>query len=111
MANAWVDLPNAAHIDAVLAHVKTHPDKWEATRGAALKASCSAAYNAARGAAWAAARDAAWAAARYACLALIAYDYAGAYMTLTPQQLAPLAAAGDPAAVLLTPAITAMTGD
>ena len=34
MTTAWDNLPNAKHIDAVLAHVKQHPDKWGATEDA-----------------------------------------------------------------------------
>ena len=29
MSNAWDHLPNAKHIDKVLAHVKAHPEKWQ----------------------------------------------------------------------------------
>ena len=47
----WSHLPNAVHIDRVLASVKAHPDVW------------SAAGSAAGSAAWADARDAAWSAA------------------------------------------------
>jgi len=45
---AWADLPNAKHVDRILADLKKNPEKWAAARDAA----------------WAAARDAAWAAAR-----------------------------------------------
>ena len=81
--NTWDNLPNAKHIDWVLADVKRNPKKWDAARvaawdavwdaargaargaardaarGAARDAAWSAAYDAARGAAWDAARDAA----------------------------------------------------
>ena len=73
---AWAHLPNAKHIDWVLASLKAHPEKWEAARNvarnAAGDASWYAAWTAARNAAryvartaaldasWTAARDAAW---------------------------------------------------
>ena len=64
----WAHLPNAQHIDRVLAHLKQHPDRWSAAWGAAKSAARDAAWGAARGAArdaaWGAARDAAWDAAR-----------------------------------------------
>ena len=87
MKTAWSHLPNAAHIDCVLASVKAHPDSWaavgyaarsaawsavwDAARGAVRPAAYNAAYNAAydaaydaaRGAARGAAQDAAWDAA------------------------------------------------
>jgi hypothetical protein len=79
---AWAHLPNATHIDRVLAHAKQHPDRWgaawdaaqDAARAAALDAALDAARDAARDAAMDAARDAAmdaawdaaWDAARYA---------------------------------------------
>ena len=58
----WSHLPNAAHIDAVIASVKANPDEWDA----AWHAARNAAWHAARNAAWHAALDAAWHAARYA---------------------------------------------
>ena len=77
---AWAHLPNAAHIDEVLASLKAHPEKWTAAWGAARYAAWDAAWDAAWGAAWdaawdaalgaalGAARDAAWDAARDAVL-------------------------------------------
>ena len=67
---AWAHLPNAAHIDRVLAHLKQHPDRWDAAWDTARGAAWDAAWDTARGAAWNAARgaawDAAWSAARAA---------------------------------------------
>ena len=57
---AWAHLPNARHIDAVLADVRKRPEAWAAVWTAAWDAARDAAW----AAAWAAARDAAWAAAR-----------------------------------------------
>jgi hypothetical protein len=68
---AWAHLPNALHIDRILADLKARPDVWGAARdaawGAARDAAWDAAWDAARDAAWDAAwdaaRDAAWGAA------------------------------------------------
>ena len=74
--SAWSHLPNAKHIDWVIASVEQYPGIWAATRGAARvetwfgawSVARYAAYNvtiddAARDAIWDAARDAAWDAA------------------------------------------------
>ena len=90
MKTAWSHLPNAKHIDRVLAHSEAHPEKWAAAavyaqdaaytaaraaanvcrvvaltaaHTAALTAARAAARDAARGAARDAAWDAAWDAA------------------------------------------------
>ena len=64
---AWAHLPNARHIDAVLADVRERPEAWTTARGAAWDAAWAAAGDAVRGAAWTAAwdeaRGAAWDAA------------------------------------------------
>ena len=80
---AWAHLPNAHHIDAVLADVKARPEVWKAAWGAAR----SAAGYAARSAAWDAAWDAAWVAAGYAILALIAWDSAADLLDLPADAL------------------------
>jgi hypothetical protein len=76
MPTAWAHLPNAAHIDRVLASLAATPElwgtAWDATwdaawddaRGAARDAAWDAAWGAAWGAARGAAWDAAWGAAR-----------------------------------------------
>ena len=56
---AWAHLPNAKHIDAVLADVKARPEVWTTARTAARDAAGDAAWDAAWRAAWDAARDAA----------------------------------------------------
>jgi hypothetical protein len=62
--NAWDHLPNAKHIDWVLASLKQYPEIWDAahseTWGAARIAAQNAALDAALRAAWSAARHAAW---------------------------------------------------
>ena len=64
---AWAHLPNAKHIDAVLADVKARPEAWDAAQraawGAARDAAWGAAWGAVQDAAWDEARDVAWTAA------------------------------------------------
>ena len=105
MTTAWTHLPNAAHIDRVLAHLKQHPDRWSAARGAAWDAARGAAWDAARGAAWDAARDA----ARDAIAALVAWDDCAYLLDQTPDFLRGcINLVGDHKAVLLLPAAIAM---
>ncbi len=59
----WSHLPNAAHIDAVIASVKANPDDWNAAWDAAQYAALDAARIAARIAVRGVALDAAWYAA------------------------------------------------
>ncbi len=130
--NAWDDLPNAAHIDRVLAHSQANPDKWNAARDAAWNTAWDAAWNtawnaaraairdAARDAARAAIRDAVWdairdaardaarAAAWDACAALIVWDEAGDLMDKPASFVRFLAEEEVHAAVLLLPAVVAM---
>ena len=82
--NAWDSVPNAAHIDWVLADFRQRPERWDAAWAAAWDAARDAArdaaWDAARAAlaaAWAAAWDAAWAAARAAARALAVRDLIG----------------------------------
>ena len=87
----WAHLPNAKHIDAVLADVKARPEVWDAARAAVRDAARDAAWDAARDAA----RDAAWAAVRQAVwdviLALIAWDSAADLLDLPPDVLRTMA--------------------
>jgi hypothetical protein len=126
-AKAWARLPNSAHIDRVISHVKAHPGKWDAAwhavSGEAAEAAWEAAWgpscfpawysawHAARDAALSAARDAARGAARGACLALIAWDDCAYILDLPPDAVKTLVNAGDDAAVLLYPAVIAMQGE
>jgi len=116
----WAHLPNAKHIDWVLASVKEHPEKWDAAWDAAYDAAWSAAYGAARTAAWGAAwkaasdaaydvaNEAAWLAvfyaARDAIAALIAWDDCAYMIESEVDEIKILAKLGDPRAVLLLPA-------
>lgn len=108
----WDHLLNAAHIDRVLVDLKSHPTEFgnvrDAPDGIAWNSACAATSNEARREAW----DKAWdvpmvssrAAARNAILALIAYDHAGEYMTMSPgQALVWGELRGDDAYVLLRP--------
>jgi len=129
---AWADLPNAKHIDRLLADLEKNPDKWsaawsaeryaawsteryaawDAARDAAWYASWYAARtdarNAARDAAWSAARNAAWYAAWYAILVLIACDDCAYLLDEKPEHVQMLALLGNQAALLLYPACVAM---
>ena len=121
--NAWDNLPNAKHIDRVLAFIKKNPYMWDATKNAAWlaakdeawyaakdavwNAAKDAVWNAARDAAWDAAKDEAWYAARDAVLALIAYDDCVYLLDMKADQVKILALLGQPAAVLLYPACLA----
>jgi hypothetical protein len=127
MPNLWDHLPNAKHIDAILASVKAHPKEWGAewnaewdaawdrARGAAWDAAREAAREAARDAAWGEARDATWDAAYYAArvaawdaiIALIAYDDCAYMLDSDLGELEILAKFGDERAILLLPACKA----
>jgi len=120
----WAHLPNAKHIDWVIASLKAHPQKWNAARYEAFDAAWyagrtaawdatrdaarDAARNAAWGAAWGAAWDAAWDAARGAAFdaiaALIAYDDCAYMIESEVGELKIIAKLGDPRAILLLPA-------
>jgi len=123
-APAWAHLPNAVHIDRVLASLKAHPDKWEAAqtaaRGPAWSAAWDAAWDAARGTAWTeawdAARGTAWGTARGtargaargaawgAITALIAWDDCAYMLELPEDTLKVLRAVGNEQALLLSAA-------
>ena len=104
----WSDLPNAAHIDRVLTHLREHPECWGAARDTAR----DAAWDAVRDTAWDAARDAAWGVAGGALAALVAWDDCADLLCLPPDVLrARINLVGnDHAAVLLLPAAIAMQG-
>jgi len=82
---AWSQLPNASRIDQLLAHVKANPKEWHA--------------------AW----DAAWDAARSAALALVAWDHSGSLLDLPSDQVLMLSKLGQPEAILMYPAVLAMS--
>ena len=117
--NEWSHLPNAAHIDRILADLKANLDRWAAANFAAYSvaydAACDAgttaaysvAYAAARNAAEDAACDAGTTAALAAILALIAYDDCVYLLDEKPEDVHMFALLGQPAAILLYPACLA----
>jgi len=108
MSTAWSHLPNAVHIDRILASVKAHPDEWHAVSFAAWDAAWDQARGAAYGAAWQAAYDAAWQAARGAIAALVTWDHSAKYLDMSSDKLKVWAVLSeDPACVLLLPAVIA----
>ena len=104
MKPKWSHLPNAKYIDRILDHVIDDPAAWDA----AWDASRSASRSAARDAAWFVAWDASRSAPRSAILALVAWDHAGALLDLPAEQVRVFALLGQPAAVLMYPAVLAM---
>ena len=129
---AWAHLPNAVHIDRVIASVKAHRNQWAEAwskvqdagrtaewwevrvaacnmvkkqgRNAIWDAGRTAEYNAAWLVAWETALETALAVAWYAVLALVAYDDCAYMLDSDPGELAILAAFGNTKAVLLLPA-------
>lgn len=127
---AWAGLPNAKHIDWVLADLEANQEKWSTAWNMAQGVSRHAiekvawdvawnttrevAWNTARGTAWYAAWDAVWrvirdetwsaarVAARGAIAPLIAWDYSSKYLEMTSDELCVL---DDPASILLLPAV------
>ena len=133
MNSEWSHLPNAHHIDRVLASLKANPKAWDTTvrsaawhaawhaaRNTALNAASDAAWTAARsaarsaawhaarsaagGTAWDATRSATWDAAWDAVAALIAWDDCAHLLDSEPEEVRLLAALGVNAAILLYPA-------
>ena len=124
----WSHLPNAKHIDWVIASIKVNPEKWTAAytaagtaawgaawsaayntartpaRGAAWNAACTAAYDEACNAARDAARTTAWYAATDAIVALVAYDDCAYMIESEIGELKIIAVFGDQRAILLLPA-------
>ena len=130
---AWADLPNAKHIDRIIANLERNPYNWGAARTAAWDDAWTAAWNAAWDAVWDAARGAAWGSARYAAgdaarysawtaargdargaaasgaiLALITYDDCAYLLDEKPEHVQMLGLLGNQAALLLYPACVAM---
>ena len=109
---AWAHLPNAAHIDRILADAAQRPEVWGAAWDAVWDAVWDAAREAAWSAAWGAALDAARNAARSAALdallALIAWDDASLMLDTPVPALRLYAANGSHAAVLMLLAAIAL---
>jgi hypothetical protein len=130
--SAWSDLPNAKHIDRVIATLKKHTEIW----GEARDATWDAVRTAARHPAWKVIYDSTWMAKAWneardavrdavrdeparragpalnsawgAILALIAYDDCEQYLSMTSEELQVWARLSEnSAAVLLLPAVVA----
>ena len=85
---AWAHLPNAKHIDAVLADARKRPGAWGAARDARKRPGAwDAARTAAWGAAWDAVRTAAGDAAWDAIAALVTWDSSADLLDCTPDVL------------------------
>ena len=128
MSTAWAHLPNARHIDGILADVRERPWAWDqvfsaawaAVRVTAQLAARDVARGAGRGAEWVAVAGAPGYATRYVVrdilAALLAWDDSARMLTMTPAALRTLIdiTEGDVKhqAVLILPAVLAgYTGD
>ncbi len=128
--NAWNHLPNAAHIDRIIASAKAHTEVWAAPADGVWGAPWAAAWaagwayrqdrQAISGAARAAARYAAgvaasvaarvqaWDATGGAILALVAWDHSAKFLDMTPDELKMWwVLSENPACILLLPAVVA----
>ena len=103
----WAHLPNAVHIDCVIASLEANPEKWSKAWSKAWSGAWDAAYTAADGArseAWDAAYTAARsaAAAQDAVAALVAWDDCAYMLDMPEDALKVLCAVGSQPAVLLS---------
>jgi hypothetical protein len=119
--SAWSHLPNAVHIDRVLALIKSHPKLWDQAWSQvwnqAFDQAWGPASRQARDQAWYQAWDQAWDRARAdqasdqargTILALVAYDDCAKYLNLPIDQLQMLYQLTEhPACILLQPAVVA----
>ena len=117
MGDAWDHLPNAKHIDRVLAHTRAHPNIWKKVvlRNDAWYKAWNAAWGRPTTKASLAAHSAAFRCiigecpgTRHAIMALIAFDDCAYMLDFTPEQIHLYACLDVPAAVLLEPAVKAM---
>ena len=114
MANEWDNLPNAKHIDAVLAHARKYPNKWRAARDRPwVDAMYAAPFQPKRaGAAVLEAIEVADTHSHEAVVgsvtALVRWDDAGDLLAMPVDAVRLLAACGHHPAVLLLPAVIAM---
>ena len=133
----WAHLPNAAHIDRVIADMAQRPDAWDEAwkvqqpevwevwtdawlaaimaeqrrrhiQGYAERAAVDAAWKAVWNAAGEWVHDEAREAARGAILALAAWDDAGPFLDTPVPALRLYAANGSPVAILILPAAAAL---
>lgn len=126
MTRAWSHLPNAAHINRILADLYINPANWEDAWDAVRTDAWQDAREVAMIATWNDMRDDyAWVAARNAVrnidqetaganalravLALITYDDCAHLLDGNPEDVKLIALLGSPAAILLYPACVALT--
>jgi hypothetical protein len=111
--SAWSHLPNAVHIDRVLASVNSHPEVWDQSMDQVSVQARDQAWHQAWHQAWVQAwdqgrkqaRDQVWHPARCSLLALITYDDSAKYLKLSIDQLQMLYHLTEhPACLLLQPA-------
>jgi hypothetical protein len=130
----WSYLPNAEHIDRILAHLEAHPEKWSVRQTAAYctvtaawtaqREAVNAVWNAQRHDAWTAAFNAVWDtalgelwdaawrnAASGAVLALISNDTCAYLLREKIERVELLAGLGIDEAILLLPAVRAMSDE
>ena len=116
--SAWSHLPNAVHIDRILASIKSHPELWDQSMDQVSEQARDQAWHQAWYQAWVQAwdqawdqvrkqaRDQAWDQARGTILALVAYDDSAKYLNLPIDQLQMLYQLNEhPACLLLQPAV------
>ena len=100
IATEWAHLPNAVHIDRVIASALANPGHWKETRGETCDTTWSATWDILQEQGRAMVRVAG--AATYdPILALCAYDDCAYMIDSDPGELAILAKFGDPRAILL----------
>ena len=118
MSKAWSHLPNAHHIDWVLASLKENPELWDASWSVASDAAWEAASDktkdsarqppmfAAWDTAWGTSKGVARAAVQNTILVLIAYDDCDQFLSMSYERLKVWATLSeDPRAVLLLPMV------
>jgi len=129
MTTTWAHLPNAHHIDRILAHLRAHPQAWadaypgwsearakawDVARTVVRAAGRDDAYVAARDAARSITQNAEYPAYATACdafCALIAWDDCADLLSLPEGALREMRDEGHYSARLLLPAVVALTGD
>jgi len=116
--SAWSHLPNAVHIDRILASIKSHPELWDQSMDQVSEQARDQAWHQAWYQAWVQAwdqgrkqaRDQVWDQVRHparcSLLALITYDDSAKHLNLTIDQLKMLYHLTEhPACLLLQPAV------
>jgi hypothetical protein len=97
---AWAHLPNAPHIDRILADLRARPQVWDSAWASALASAWDSALASAWDSAYDSARDSAWG----ALAALIAWDDCAVLLDAPVEHVRALAVLGNEQAVLMLPA-------